>query len=246
MPRSIGLVRYDGFVHAWALDLPGCVAGATDVDALRGPLELALAEHIAWLRRHGTDVAHDTTWHIAEEIDGTALASTGGEYCFAADKAPLDEHELRAMLAHAANARDDLLDATAGLPEAVLDWDPAIKVENGDPWAPEARTIRGIARHVLQLEIYYRDSLQDGAASGIFERVADADAEHRTTRALLERLGGDGRSRVYRPVHPGRAEGEDWTVRKVLRRLISHERVHTAEVWQRRSWLLLGVPTGLL
>jgi hypothetical protein len=35
---------------------------------------------------------------------------------------------------------------------------------------------------------------------------------------------------------------EQWTVRKVIRRIISHERFHTKEIQQRLSWILLGVP----
>jgi hypothetical protein len=31
-------------------------------------------------------------------------------------------------------------------------------------------------------------------------------------------------------------------VRKLVRRIISHERAHTAEIEQRRTWLLAGVP----
>jgi hypothetical protein len=243
VPHSIGLVRYDGFAHAWALDLPGCVAGAPDLDALRGPLDVALAEHVAWLRHHGMDAESDGAWRITEEVDGMALAATGGEWCFDADKQPLDERELRSMLDAAGFTRDDLRAAVDGLPDALLDWDPPVKVVHADPWAPEARTIRGLVRHVLQLEIYYRGSLRDGPAPGIFEAVGDPHSEHRTTRTLFEEMTPEARSRVYRPVHPSRKEPEDWTARKALRRLISHERAHTAEIWQRRAWMVVGVPS---
>jgi hypothetical protein len=35
---------------------------------------------------------------------------------------------------------------------------------------------------------------------------------------------------------------EHWTARKVVRRVIAHERFHTAEIRQRQGWILLGVP----
>ena len=129
------------------------------------------------------------------------------------------------------------------MPDAVLDWVPPLSsVAQFDAWAPEARTIRGIVQHVLQLETYYRAGLADGASTGIFERVGTPQEERERTVALLRSLDDEARSRVYRPVRPGRSTPEDWTVRKVLRRIISHERHHTAEIAQRRAWLLLGVP----
>jgi hypothetical protein len=43
-------------------------------------------------------------------------------------------------------------------------------------------------------------------------------------------------------VRPGRTVAEEWTVRKVARRIIAHERAHAAEVRQRLTWVLLGLP----
>jgi DinB family protein len=131
------------------------------------------------------------------------------------------------------------------LPDAVLDWvPPAAAFEKFDPWAPDVRTIRGLLRHVLQFEVYYRDGPRDGAAKGISEQTGDPPAEHARTVQLLRSLTDDGRSRLYRPLRPGQSAPEEWTVRKMLRRTISHERAHTAEIQQRRTWLVLGVPGG--
>ena len=68
------------------------------------------------------------------------------------------------------------------------------------------------------------------------------EEEHRETAERLRALHASERSRVFRPLRPGSAEAEAWTVRKVARRLISHDRAHAAEIMQRRSWVLLGVP----
>jgi hypothetical protein len=43
-------------------------------------------------------------------------------------------------------------------------------------------------------------------------------------------------------IRRGRNRSCRLTIRKVLRRLISHDRDHAAEILQRRTWLLLGVP----
>jgi hypothetical protein len=239
---SAGVVQYASSVHAWLLDLPGVICGGPDLGAVEKMMPVLIAEHVAWLRAHGEDVAPGATWAVAETIDGAATEATGGEFCFEAEKAPLSREELERYIARMEFARADLLDALAGLPDEVLDWQPpASSVARFDAWAPEVRTIREIAGHVTQLEIYYRAGLSDGPAAGIFERAQDAATERARTLDLLRSLGDEARSRVYRPVRPGRTAPEEWTVRKLVRRVISHERHHAAEVRQRRAWLLLGV-----
>jgi hypothetical protein len=243
VPHQFGAVTYADAVHAWGLDLPGVVTWGSDLDELGARLPLILADHLAWLKRHGEDAGDDPTWDIVETIDGRALTATGGEFCFDAERAPLSRDELERGISRMAFARDDLMMETGGLPDAVLDWEPPVSsVTHFDAWAPEARTIRGIVEHVLQLETYYRDGLRDGASAGIFERVGAPQDEWARTVALLRSLDDQARSRTYRPVRPGRSTPEDWTVRKLLRRIISHERHHAAEIVQRRAWLLLGVP----
>jgi hypothetical protein len=151
--------------------------------------------------------------------------------------------ELERLITLMTWSRGDLEAALDGLPDALLDWaPPTSSIASTDTWAPEVRTIREIMTHVLQLEIYYRDALRDGAAKGIFEAPGDPASERQRTFEQLRSLDDGARSRVYLPVRPSRTTPEEWTVRKLVRRIISHERVHAAEVRQRLTWLLLGVP----
>jgi hypothetical protein len=253
MTHPVGLVTYHGFVHAWVLDLPGCIAGGRDTRELHTMLPLAIAEHASWLRSHdAVDVgaadpadygAAAAGWEIAERVDGGALEATGGEFCFEADRAPLDHTELASLIDRIEFARDELLTAVRALPDAVLDWvPPDSAVQSFDPWAPEPRTVREVVRHTLQLEVYYRDGLRDGPAAGIFESVAEPASERSRTLELLRSMDDEALSRVYHPVRPSRQAHEPWTVRKVVRRLVSHDRTHAAEVQQRRTWVLLGAP----
>lgn len=243
MKHQIGLVAYAANLHAWVLDLPGAIAGARDVEGLRDVLPLTLAEHVRWLRGHGEDVASSGEWEIVERIDGEALAPTGGEFNFDYDRAALSRDGLEALVRRMTWSRDDLQAAVDGLPDALLDWaPPKSAIASFDAWAPEVRTIRGIAGHVLQLETYYRDGLRDGRAKGIFEPSGDPAGERAHTLDQLRGMSDGERSRVWMPVRPGRTVAEEWTVRKVVRRIISHERAHAAEVRQRLTWVLLGLP----
>ena len=154
----------------------------------------------------------------------------------------LDE-ELESLIRRLGYARAELLASIDGVADAVLDWEPPRSAfASFDAWAPEVRTIRGVARHVFQFEPYYRDGLRDGPAAGIYERVSDPATEHALTVERLRSLSAEERSRVWRPLRPGGSAPEEWTVRKVVRRMVSHDRAHAAEIMQRRSWVLLGVP----
>jgi hypothetical protein len=203
-------------------------------------LPVAIAEHLAWLREHGEPCDDATDWEIAEEL------TAGGhrrDFLFDGDRAPVTDVDLDRYLARAEFARADLLAALRGVPAAVLDWTPPeTAFATYDPWAPEPRSIRDLVRHVLQLEVFYRGSLRDGAAPGIFDRVGEPADERRMTIEELRALAPADRARVFRPLHPGSDTPGEWTLRKALRRMISHDRAHAAEIVQRRTWILLGPP----
>jgi len=234
---------YGTGIHAWVLDLPGCIAGGRNSEAIALMLPLAIAEHVAWLQQHGESVDASPAWEAVESIDPLTQSDADGDFCFADDRRPLPRAELETCIARLEFARADLLGLVSALPDALLDWaPPRSSVEAFDVWAPGARTVRDILAHVLSFEVFYRDGLKDGPARGIFETVADVSGERVTTLALLRSLNDAQRERVYRPVRPGLVTPGSWTVRKMVRRIISHDRAHTAEILQRRTWILLGVP----
>ena len=241
MTHPVGLIDHGLFLHAWVLDLPGCIAGGRDLDEVAEQLPLVIADYLGWLRRHGEPFEWDQGWEIAERVGATQLI--GGDACFAAEREPMSASDIESAVARLGHARGDLLGALNGVPDAILDWVPPMSAFDAfDAWAPEVRTIRGLMGHVLQFEIYYRDGLRDGSAAGIFESAGDPAAEQALTAARLRALSDEETGRVFRPLRPGQPQPEEWTARKMLRRMLSHERAHTAEIWQRRSWVLLGPP----
>ena len=68
------------------------------------------------------------------------------------------------------------------------------------------------------------------------------ELERERTLERLRTLSDEELSRVFRPRRSWQEGSEMWTVRKVLRRIVGHEHFHTAEIQQRLTWLLLGVP----
>ena len=214
---------------------------AADRAALDRMIPLALAEHVAWLREHGEDAPAPGPWRVDEEIDATRDASM--DILFAAERDGVGDAELERWIARAGFARAGLLAAFDALPGELRDFaPPAESMAHVDPWARDPRTARDIITHVLRLEVYYRDALRDGAARGIFEDVADPATERAQTIDILRSVPRSGRARTFAPVRPRATAPERWTLRKVVRRIISHERAHAAELVERRTWAYLGVP----
>lgn len=236
-------VQTDGrSLLAWAVDLPGCVFGASNQAELDELAPVVFAEHVTWLRRHGIPAPDVAGWDVVETVDSRQFDATGGEFCFEFERQPVTAGELTDFERRLEAARADLLAVAADLPDALLDWRPPLPADaHIDPWSPEPRSIREMVRHVLQLEVYYRDGLGDGTGRDIFERISDPAEERQRTLAALRAAVADGPA-VYRVTRPGRDAPEEWSVRKVVRRILSHDRAHTAEIAQRLTWPLLGVP----
>lgn len=244
MSHPFTIARYPDFLLAWSDEWPGLVCGAATEDILTESVPRSLVEFRSWLEAHGEQAPEGVAWHTSEILDGAALDAR--DACYPSDCAPLSRADSDRYLRHVRFAQQGLLTA-AELPAELLDWRPeGLAVEHPDPWAPDVRTIRGILTHALQLEVFYREGLKDGRAAGIFEPVATPAEETATTRSVLAAVASDDLDRVFRPRRPHAskedAEPGEWTLRKALRRIISHDRAHAAEIIQRRTWVLLGVP----
>jgi hypothetical protein len=207
---------------------------------------VAIAEHVAWLRRCGLgpDSGAETNVEIVEEVCAGDEPAVEGEFCFADDLRPLTPAEIESGIAVMACSRAGLLAAVDGVPDGILDWrPPASAMAQIDEWKPAPLTIREIVSDVASAESYYRRGLTDGPTPD--EPGADAgDLTLQRERLIgaLRALPDDQRMRRFEPVRSWQSGPEHWAARKVVRRVISHERFHTAEIRQRLSWLLVGVP----
>lgn len=243
MTYRVGMSKHEDRVEAVVFDLPGCAAHAATEGALHELLPVAIAEHVAWLRRHG-EAAGDSAidFEITEVINRWEMTAADGEFCFQDDLRPPSDAEIERAIAHMGFARKDLLTLVEPLPDAVLDWRPPMSaMAKIDPWNPDVLTIREIVASIASSDGYYRTGLQDGPAPED-EQPEDLESQRRRTVERLRALSAEERGRVFRPKRPWRDSPEEWTARKAIRRIIAHERFHTKEIQQRLAWLLLGVP----
>jgi hypothetical protein len=242
MRYRVGLAISENETNATVFDLVGCASVAPDRSSLLEILPVAIAEHVAWLQRHGESAPNDAEFEVTEEVDVSQSEAADGEFVFDADRQAEDEIEMsiRAMN----HATSDLLAVVEPLPERILDWrPPESAMAKIDAWQPGVKTIREIASELPAGERYYRQGLREGPEPPEPElEWYDRSLQRERTIERLRGLSPDERGKVFLVTRSWQDRPEHWTARKAIRRIISHERFHTREIQQRLSWILLGVP----
>jgi hypothetical protein len=244
MRVRVGLAYSESEVNATVFDLVGCITVAQDRQSVIDVLPVAIGEHVGWLSLHGEKVAVDPEFDVTEEVDVSQSDAADGEFVFQADCEPIADEEVETAIRVMNYATGDLLSTIDSLPDPVLDWrPPESAMAKIDEWQPGVKTIREIASELPAGERYYRLGLCEGPEPDEPEMEwYDRTLQRERTVERLRSLSQAERSKVFYVTRSWQDRSEHWTVRKTIRRIISHERFHTKEIQQRLSWILLGVP----
>lgn len=205
--------------QAWALDYLGLATWAPTRTRVLERMPAKYNEYRTWLRVHRfADPGPDAGVEVVEEI-------RGDEVLFTPDRLPATVGELDQTIQLLEVSRSDLIGILEGLPAGALDWDPPY--ERFHPWA-RWRTVRQVLAHLANTETHYYL-----AAIGFHPQWGPVPMEsqwqsflaHRRTKAIefLDQLRDA--SDLAR-----KDDVEGWSVRKVLRRMIWHERLHTKSI----------------
>jgi uncharacterized damage-inducible protein DinB len=216
----VGIEEFgDGRVDLWIPLVPGAHARAGTGEPLAQG-RAALTAFADWLEQHGLPAPPaldlDTVQHRAATREGDHWINA----TFDDDDVAVDSDEFFAVLSWLAASREDLLSALADLDDAALDRRP-----------PAGRNIREILDHLASAEAWYASRLDPReAARAVVDSRAGAPSLERLAAIrddvesfLRQRFGDLARARRELP-------GETWSLRKVLRGLVSHERRHTAQI----------------
>jgi hypothetical protein len=215
----------DPGVVAFAPDQLGFSTWAEAAPELLAALPAKFADYAAWRARHGLPVA-------APAAQPRVLGSlTGNEILFPCDREPATPQEIDLALALLRASRADLVADLEAAPQAAFDWDPPYA--RFAPWA-DWRTVRAILAHVANGEThYYTRSIghephsPPASAHGDWREFLPRSRAQAT--GFLERLRGSADLCRAGAVDLGMGE-EWWSVRKALRRLVSHERGHAKSI----------------
>jgi hypothetical protein len=171
---------------------------------------------------------------VVEERGGIpGLGESGGAVAlFGSDLAPVDEAALGEAIRLMSLSREELLGVVGGLTEEVLDAEPI----------PGKRTVRRDMSHVVNAEEWYVSRLgrryqwvyEGGLRGAVGRRRLSAVERLSVTRPpMIDALGaalGEGRQGPFVRRAYTRHPEELWTLRKVLRRFLEHEREHLGTI----------------
>ena len=184
-------------------DLPGASARGKTIEEAKENIREAIKEYVRLLRDVGEQVPRysDGIELEFQEADGAT---------FLTDYDGLRPNEMETLFRWMAISRQELMDLVKDLPEEAMEWRPN----------EEASSIREILCHLAEADLWYTDRLTRwpeaplfrlAAARGIaLERLRDMSEERRASVTTFD--------------------GEDWTPRKVMRRMLEHEREHIHEI----------------
>jgi predicted RNase H-like HicB family nuclease/uncharacterized damage-inducible protein DinB len=185
--------------------LPGASARGQTVEEAKENIRIAIEEYLSLLRDVGEQVpkASEGIHLDFEEVNTTT---------FLTDYDALRPNEMETLFRWMAVSRQELMDLVKNLPEDALGWKPD----------DETPTIRDILCHVAEADLWYTDRLKQWPEAPLFRLAATRGVALERLRALSD--AERGRATVH--------EGEEWTPRKVVRRMLEHEREHIAQLRQ--------------
>ena len=219
---------------AFVPECPGCWAfGRTKESALK-KVRSAVVDWIECLRRQGgeipysgrnlrVDLRRQIEIEVAEMMQVAYNPAMAGkpEPLFWSEVLPVTRDDIKRTIRLMEFSRYDLLELVSHLTKEQLNFKPP-----GQP-----RTIKNCLKHIAYVEWWYVNRLNIempekfpkdvfGLLNHIRELVVEA----------LEKLPREKMRGVHQPVKYKSPTCDLWTARKVLRRLVDHERLHTRYV----------------
>ena len=204
---------------AWVFELLGCYArGSTREEAISlAPTSIEeLQARLSQSRFLTNEARPPFSVVIAEEF---RASPSSPDYIvnafFDNDRIPLTDDDINYASSLLSLNRRDLMSIVSRLSEDTLDWEISGEIQ---------KNIRGILRHIGTAEWWYWDRL---GLVGPRQELPDSLAEllgavrEFTLQHLPELVGS---------IQTSTRLGEQWSPRKLLRRSIWHERVHTLQI----------------
>jgi predicted RNase H-like HicB family nuclease len=208
---------------AFVPDCPGCwVFGRTQERALEKE-RTAIVEWFEWLKKHGEkaqDKRHNIEIEVAEMIQVSYNPAKAGkpEPLFWSEVLPVKRDDIKRTIQLMKYSRKDLLALVSHLTGKQLGFKPP----------DQPRSIRNCLRHIAYVEWWYVNRL-DIEMPEKFPKDAFGLLNHirELVVGALKKLPREKLRGVHQPVKYKSPTCDLWTARKVLRRLVDHERLHT-------------------
>lgn len=232
MQLRVGLeINVENRVLAWILDFPGCFSyGETEEEALlRVPGAFVAYQHWVDLKAGNQSWLQDVTdfdirlvesfkvYNINEQFEVTDQEGYSVNAWFQSDWLPLTELEVDQGLSLMDWSRQDLLSLLDTIPEDLKE-----KMFPNERW-----NINGIVRHIAGAEWWYLDRL---GLTNLTKQDLPKDTYDRLV-LVRKQVGNVLPGLVGKELVFGK-DGEFWSPRKLLRRILWHEKDHIQHIYQ--------------
>lgn len=215
----------DGEWTAHCVELPGCTWWAPDKEEAVGLASEVVAAFCSWLNAHGEEevLPPIKSFRVLEEGRGRwTVGDYFADHTFNSDLQPAGRSEVDSCLRWLGYSRSDLLTLVNGLDEGRL------KIPTGPPG--RVLSIASMLQHIADVEWWYLHNigLLSGARPPSVYARGGLGYLSSIRDVVSNRLKLTSDKELERTVTS--STQEQWTLRKVLRRLIWHERYHAAAI----------------
>jgi predicted RNase H-like HicB family nuclease len=207
---------------AFVPDCPGCwVFGQTQERALV-KVRAAIAEWFEWLKKHGEEASAQSKGlevEVAEmlRVNYNPVKAGKPEPLFWSEVRSITKRDIARTLRLMQYSREDLLEIASNLSDECLDWLPP----------NEPRTIRNCLRHIAYVEPWYVTRLNIDLLCKYPRNVFTMlGLTRKAVVDCLKTLPREKMRGIFQPARDTSPTCNLWTPRKVLRRLVDHERLH--------------------
>ncbi|MTI94763.1 MAG: hypothetical protein FH749_04625 [Firmicutes bacterium] len=220
----------DGGCLLFTFEPPGMLARGNSVEEALGQASSAASRLDTFLAECGRPypgAGPSPEILVAETVKRRGKVANGNtSVSFQKDKEPLEAEEIPRFLTVLAHQRKELLDLKAEIPQETY----------GFKFLPHRKTIEEQLKHIAACERWYLSRLWTDLprlprAKDVWEKLA---LNRELVEQVMQDLTPEDRARVVG------IEGEVWTCRKVLRRLMYHERFHIDTTKRDLSMFLSG------
>lgn len=200
----------------YAVDFVGAYTRGETLEAAVRKMQAEICSYLKWCGKKAVtsmDIAI-----IEEKVSELAICDADSDVLFESEQAPLTTEEYEALKALALKSAKDFL----ALYESIPDKDAAAAPERKSFYGPVPRTANEMYEHTKNVNTYY------------FAEIA-VDADHDGNIYECRKRGFEALESspdfLQNTVRKG-SYGEDWSLRKVLRRFIWHDRIHAKAMYR--------------
>lgn len=215
----------DEWCMAWVVDLPGCFVNRPSRQAAIADAPEAIRADLRWLENHGENVEAQEriTSSVEEIVERRGTAADGmTQAFFTSDTEAVTQQQLEVLLRRLNDSRLDLLAILESVPGDAWNWKRPEREQRVSGYYP---TVKEQAQHVAAIERWYIKKLWPVPRFSPARNVLDRLERVRefVVQTLADRAVQDSEAVVT-------VGSEKWTSRKILRRLLCHERYHMRQI----------------